>query len=35
MIGFVFADEREAKTFWKKVLAKKDSKNCKAWTNNF
>ncbi|KAJ6611192.1 hypothetical protein B0H10DRAFT_1651092, partial [Mycena sp. CBHHK59/15] len=27
MIGFVFADEREAKTFWKKVTAKKDTKN--------
>ncbi|KAJ7117295.1 hypothetical protein C8R46DRAFT_1152471 [Mycena filopes] len=26
MIGFVFADEREAKTFWKKVTSKKDSK---------
>ncbi|KAJ6475787.1 hypothetical protein C8R47DRAFT_1052572, partial [Mycena vitilis] len=24
MIGFVFADEREAKTFWKKVTAKKE-----------
>ncbi|KAJ7039497.1 hypothetical protein C8F04DRAFT_891820, partial [Mycena alexandri] len=29
MIGFVFADEREAKTFWKKVTSKKDSKGSK------
>ncbi|KAJ6486676.1 hypothetical protein C8R45DRAFT_767967, partial [Mycena sanguinolenta] len=26
MIGFVFADEREAKTFWKKVTTKKAAK---------
>ncbi|TFK37095.1 hypothetical protein BDQ12DRAFT_576978, partial [Crucibulum laeve] len=30
MIGFVFADESEAKTFFKKVSAKKDSKTSKA-----
>ncbi|KAH8823217.1 hypothetical protein DL96DRAFT_1420939, partial [Flagelloscypha sp. PMI_526] len=30
MIGLVFADEFEAKTFWKKVMAKKDSKAGKA-----
>lgn len=29
MIGFVFADESEAKAFWKKVIAKKDQKECK------
>lgn len=28
MVGFVFADEREAKTFWKKVTSKKDPKSC-------
>ncbi|KAJ7289734.1 hypothetical protein C8J57DRAFT_1430281 [Mycena rebaudengoi] len=26
MIGFIFADEREAKTFWKKVITKKEAK---------
>lgn len=26
MIGFVFADEHEAKTFYKKVMMKKDAK---------
>ncbi|KAJ6551588.1 hypothetical protein B0H19DRAFT_1297135, partial [Mycena capillaripes] len=31
MIGFVFADEREAKTFWKKVTIKK-VKACEART---
>ncbi|KAJ7590879.1 actin regulatory protein [Mycena floridula] len=29
MIGFVFSNESEAKSFWKKVLAKKDSKSAK------
>ncbi|KAJ7083738.1 hypothetical protein B0H15DRAFT_753990, partial [Mycena belliarum] len=29
MVGFVFADEREARTLWKKVIAKKDSKSSK------
>jgi hypothetical protein len=28
MIGFVFADEREAKTLWKKVTQRKDVKSC-------
>lgn len=32
MIGFVFVNESEAKTFWKKVLDKKDTKNCEFQT---
>ncbi|RDB26823.1 Wiskott-Aldrich syndrome 1 [Hypsizygus marmoreus] len=32
MIGFVFVNETEAKAFWKKVIAKKDSKTSKPHT---
>jgi hypothetical protein len=28
MIGFVFSNEVEAKAFWKKVITKKDAKQC-------
>jgi hypothetical protein len=30
MIGFVFVNESEAKTFWKKVIGKKDAKSCES-----
>lgn len=33
MVGFVFADEGEAKTFFKKVTTRKDLKSCELFSH--